>query len=378
MKLNLDTFKQSISSLIEQYQLEPAKILEIGKSGIKAWFKSDHPEFKKANLVIDFRDGGDISIVRIWEIVENVEDEETQMSLETAKKTTGRDDWSLGEVVNLDITPKDLDFSRRASTIAAQTIRQNLKTLEKEKFQEVFKDKMGKLIRAKVKTVIEGGSILLETHEDSSVANGNTIILPTNGQIRGKIYEEGEEIIVFLSENMGKDLIPDVSESNELYIDALLKLVFPEVEDGTIEIKKIVRESGIRTKVIVKSTDEKIDAIGTLVGKNAERIRQINQYLEYPMITKDGSEGIGSEKIEFVAWDDDKENLIKSCFKPVEIEKVVDTAKKDKEGKNIIAVYIKGDEAQKKLAMGRKNSNQKLVSQIATYLYGKKCIIDLK
>lgn len=292
MKLNLDTFKQSISSLIEQYQLEPAKILEIGKSGIKAGFKSDHPEFKKANLVIDFRDGGDISIVRIWEIVENVEDEETQMSLETAKKTTGRDDWTLGEVVNLDVTPKNLDFSRRASTIAAQTIRQNLKMLEKEKFQEVFKDKMGKLIRAKVKTVIEGGSILLETHEDSSVANGNTIILPINGQIHGKIYEEGEEIIVFLSENMGKDLIPDVSESNELYIDALLKLVFPEVEDGTIEIKKIVRESGIRTKVIVKSTDEKVDAIGTLVGKNAERIRQINQYLEYPMITKDGSEGM--------------------------------------------------------------------------------------
>ena len=364
MKLNLDTFKQSMASLIEQYQLEPSKILEIGKSGIKAGFKSDHPEFKKANLIVDFRDTGDIIVARAWEIVDNVEDEETQISLDSAKEKTGREDWSLGELVMVDITPKDLDFSRRASTIAAQTIRQNLKTIEKEKFQEVFKEKMGKLIRAKVKTIIEGGSILLETYEDSSVANGNTIILPINGQIPQKIYEEGEEIIVFLSENMGKDLIPEVSESNEAYIAALLRLVFPEVEDETIIIKKIVRQAGIRTKVLVESTNSNVDAIGTLVGKNAERIRQINQYLEYPMYTKEGGNTVGSEKIEFIEWTDDEEELIKRCFKPVEIEKVVFTKKKDKEGRDIVSVYVKGDDSQKSLAVGKKASNVKIINKI--------------
>jgi len=364
MKLNLDTFKQSMASLIEQYQLEPSKILEIWKSGIKAGFKSDHPEFKKANLIVDFRDTGDIIVARAWEIVENVEDEETQISLDSAKEKTGREDWSLGELVMVDVTPKDLDFSRRASTIAAQTIRQNLKTIEKEKFQEVFKEKMGKLIRAKVKTIIEGGSILLETYEDSSVANGNTIILPINGQIPQKIYEEGEEIIVFLSENMGKDLIPEVSESNEAYIAALLRLVFPEVEDETIVIKKIVRQAGIRTKVLVESTNSNVDAIGTLVGKNAERIRQINQYLEYPMYTKEGGNTVGSEKIEFIEWTDDEEELIKRCFKPVEIEKVVFTKKKDKEGRDIVSVYVKGDDSQKSLAVGKKASNVKIINKI--------------
>ena len=363
MKLNLDTFKQSMASLIEQYQLEPSKILEIWKSGIKAGFKSDHPEFKKANLIVDFRDTGDIIVARAWEIVENVEDEETQISLDSAKEKTGREDWSLGELVMVDVTPKDLDFSRRASTIAAQTIRQNLKTIEKEKFQEVFKEKMGKLIRAKVKTIIEGGSILLETYEDSSVANGNTIILPINGQIPQKIYEEGEEIIVFLSENMGKDLIPEVSESNEAYIAALLRLVFPEVEDETIVIKKIVRQAGIRTKVLVESTNSNVDAIGTLVGKNAERIRQINQYLEYPMYTKEGGNTVGSEKIEFIEWTDDEEELIKRCFKPVEIEKVVFTKKKDKEGRDIVSVYVKGDDSQKSLAVGKKASNVKIINK---------------
>ncbi len=364
MKLNLDTFKQSMASLIEQYQLEPSKILEIWKSGIKAGFKSDHPEFKKANLIVDFRDTGDIIVARAWEIVENVEDEETQISLDSAKEKTGREDWSLGELVMVDVTPKDLDFSRRASTIAAQTIRQNLKTIEKEKFQEVFKEKMGKLIRAKVKTIIEWGSILLETYEDSSVANGNTIILPINGQIPQKIYEEGEEIIVFLSENMGKDLIPEVSESNEAYIAALLRLVFPEVEDETIVIKKIVRQAGIRTKVLVESTNSNVDAIGTLVGKNAERIRQINQYLEYPMYTKEGGNTVGSEKIEFIEWTDDEEELIKRCFKPVEIEKVVFTKKKDKEGRDIVSVYVRGDDSQKSLAVGKKASNVKIINKI--------------
>ena len=109
---------------------------------------------------------------------------------------------------------------------------------------------------------------------------------------------------------------------------------------------------------------DNVDAIGTLVGKNAERIRQINQYLEYPMYTKEWGNTVGSEKIEFIEWTDDEEELIKRCFKPVEIEKVVFTKKKDKEGREIVSVYVRGDDSQKSLAVGKKASNVKIINKI--------------
>ena len=109
---------------------------------------------------------------------------------------------------------------------------------------------------------------------------GNPIILPPEGQIPQKKYTEGEEIFVFLK-GYGKDMLPDISQTNKEYVEAILKMLVPEIEEGTIVIEKIARRAGIRTKILVRSTDSKIDPVGTMVGVGAERVQQINSLLSY-------------------------------------------------------------------------------------------------
>ena len=189
MKLNKESIAAAIGQLVESYQLEPAQVFDIAKIGIKAWFKKDYPEYKKADLFIDFNENGEVRILRRREIVEEVEDAETQMTLADAKEVAG-DDMTVGEFVWSEVTPETMELSRIATIAAAQTITQNLKAVEKENFQTKFKDKEGKLLKAVVTKVAES-NILLEIE-------GNPIILPPEGQIPQKKYTEGEEIFVFL------------------------------------------------------------------------------------------------------------------------------------------------------------------------------------
>ncbi|MCR5411955.1 MAG: hypothetical protein K6E76_02975 [Patescibacteria group bacterium] len=282
-------------------------------------------------MFIDFNENGEVRILRRREIVEEVEDAETQMTLADAKEVAG-DDMTVGEFVWSEVTPETMELSRIATIAAAQTITQNLKAVEKENFQTKFKDKEGKLLKAVVTKVAES-NILLEIE-------GNPIILPPEGQIPQKKYTEGEEIFVFLK-GYGKDMLPDISQTNKEYVEAILKMLVPEIEEGTIVIEKIARRAGIRTKILVRSTDSKIDPVGTMVGVGAERVQQINSLLSYKIEGKEDekSDGLeGSEKIEFIGYTDNKEELIKRALKPAEVENI--TYKTTNDGE-IAVVHVK-------------------------------------
>jgi len=351
MKLNRDSIFEAINLLVEDYHLRAEEIFEIAKAWIQAGFKKDFPEFKKADIVIDFNEAWEVRILRKWTIVEDVEDGEKQMDIDTVKKERGSDDVKEGELVWKEITPKNLELSRIASTTAAQTIKQELKKIEKEQIQSKFKDQEGKLIQGTI-TKVADNNILLEV-------NKNPIILPPEGQIPQKKYVEGDDIFVCIKSTSGKDGLPDVSESNPDFIKALLKHFFPEVEDGTITIEKIARRAGIRTKVLIKSNNPKIDAIGTMIGKDASRIQMVTNILNYKL------EGNGndredwlsvSEKVEFIEWTDDKEELVRRCFKPLDLDKVV---LKDNDK---VIIYVAEDK--KALAIGKKSSNVQTASDL--------------
>ena len=118
-------------------------------------------------------------------------------------------------------------------------------------------------------------------------------------------------------------------------------MLVPEIEEGTIVIEKIARRAGIRTKILVRSTDSKIDPVGTMVGVGAERVQQINSLLSYKIEGKEDekSDGLeGSEKIEFIGYTDNKEELIKRALKPAEVENI--TYKTTNDGE-IAVVHVK-------------------------------------
>ncbi|MBO4204362.1 hypothetical protein J5893_06240 [bacterium] len=194
MKLDGKAIQTAMMQLVEDYKFDPYQILEISKLGIKVGFKKDYPDYKKSDILVDIADDGTVKIYKAMEIVKEVEDPDTQLTLAEAKKI--RKDASIGEKLLEDVTPETMELSRIAAQAAAQTIKQNLKNMEKEKFYEKFKDKEGELLKAKVLKV-QGDTVLLEIDQ-------TTVVLPSEGQLPNVNYEPGSNIFVFLKK-MAKD-----------------------------------------------------------------------------------------------------------------------------------------------------------------------------
>ncbi len=335
MKLDAKSIQAAISQLVEDYKFDPYKVLEIIKLGIKSWFKKDFPQYKKAEIVVNIEEDGTVDIYKEMAVVEEVEDENTQMTLKDAKKET--DDVSVGESLLIDVTPKTLELSRIAAQAAAQTIKQSLKAIERERFFEKFQNKEWELLKAKV-IRSQWDTVVLE-------AEWTAVVLQPEGQIPHRIYEPNEEIFVYLKQiSKGQwGIVLDITQSSEEYIEAILRKIVPELEEWVVRIEKIARIAWRKTKIVVSSTDENIDPIGVMVGRNGDRINTVLSLLDW-------------EKIDYIEYSDDEETLIRNLLRPAKIDKIEITDRKT-------FVYMAED--QKALAIGKWAANVKLASKIS-------------
>lgn len=339
MQLDGKTIQASIMQLIEDYKFDPYQVMEIVKLGIRSAFKKDYlPNEKKVQLQVNIEKDGTIRIFREYIVVDTIDEDGMEMLLADAQKF--RKDIKAGETVLEDITPPQLEFTRIAIQAAAQTIKQNLKNIERERFYEKFQHKQGELLRAKVLRV-NGDSIVLDIE-------GTTVVLGPEGQIPGRVYNPGEEIFVHLreiSKGLGGITLTITQSSNE-FIEAILRKIVPELEEGKVMINKIVRMPGKRSKLLVSALDEKIDPVGVFVGQRADRINTILTLLD-------------GEKIDFIEYqEDDDIKLIADCLKPARPESI-----ELKDRKAIVTI----PEDQKALAFGKGGSNVKLASQLTGY-----------
>lgn len=337
MKLDGKMIQDAIKQLIAEYNYDPYQVLDIVKMWVKTAFKKDFmPHERKADIAVSIAADGSIKIFRNYLVVKEIEEkeEERQMLLKEAKET--KKDIKVEETLTIDITPDPLEFTRIGVMAAAQTIKQNLKSIERERFFEKFQDKQGELLKAKVLRVI-GESVVLDI-------DGATVVLWPEGQIPGRIYNGGEEIIVFLKEiSKGSGGINlHITQSWPEFIIALLKRIVPEFEEGQVNIDKIVRFAGKRSKILVSSNDEKIDPIGVFVGYRGDRINTILSLLN-------------GEKIDIIEDAENEVKLVMDVLKPAQINSV----KIDK-GRAI----VKLPEDQKALAIGKGAVNIKLASQL--------------
>jgi len=174
--------------------------------------------------------------------------------------------------------------------------------------------------------------------------DGTTVVLPPEGQIPNRIYHTGEEIIVFLkqiSKGIG-GINLDITQGGVEFIEALLKRIVPEYEEGRVMIEKIVRSAGKRTKILVFSEDEKIDPVGVFVGHHGDRINTILSLLN-------------GEKIDIIEQIDDPHRLVTDSLKPARV-----TSVEIKNGK----AYVQVPEDQKSLAIGKGAVNIRLATQL--------------
>lgn len=334
MQLDGKTIQAAIMQLVDDYKFDPYQVIDIVKMGIRSAFRKDYQDYKKAEVVVDIDEDGQIVIYRQYEVVEGVEDEDLQIDLGQAQEL--REDAEIGEQMLIDITPDNLNFTRIGVQAAAQTIKQYLKGIERERFFEKFQHKQGELLRAKV----------IKAHSNTVVLDieGVPVVLPSDGQIPKRIYEIGEDIFVFLKQ-ISKDstgITLDITQSSEEYIEAIINKIVPEVEEGIVRIEKIARAPGIKTKIIVNSTDPNVDPVGVMIGHKGDRINILLSLLD-------------GEKVDYIESTDDLETLVRSCLRPADVKDYSISGNK-------VKVHIA--ENQKAMAIGKSASNIKLAGKL--------------
>lgn len=283
-------------------------------------------------------DKGDLEIWRFREIVDdNSEDiwDHDKISITDARKI--EEDFEIGEEVAEEV--KLLDFGRRAVMTARQTLLQKVKDLERDIIYEKYKDLIGEIISAEVYQVLSREVLLVD-------GEGNEIVLPKSEQIQKDRFRKGESIRAVVARvdlvNGSPKII--LSRTSPLFLERLFENEVPEVYDGLITIKKVVREPGERAKVAVESYDDRIDPVGACVGMKGSRIHSIVRELQ-------------NENIDVINFTDNMDLYISRALSPAKI-----TSLKVNADDGRVAVYLKPDQVS--LAIGKGGQNIKLASRL--------------
>ncbi len=283
-------------------------------------------------------DNGDLEIWRFREIVDdNSEDiwDHDKISFSDARKI--EPDFEIGEEVAEEI--KLEDFGRRAVMTARQTLIQKIKDLEKDILFQKYKDLVGEIIQGEVYQVL-GREILLTDGE------GNELTIPRNEQIPKDRYRKGDTVraIVHRAEMVNGNPKIILSRTSPVFLERLFEAEVPEVYDGLITIKNVVREPGERAKVAVESYDDRIDPVGACVGMKGSRIHSIVRELQ-------------NENIDVINYTDNLDLYLARALSPAKI-----TSLKISDDKERVAVYLKPDQVS--LAIGKGGQNIKLASKL--------------
>ncbi len=283
-------------------------------------------------------DKGDLEIWRFREIVDdNSEDiwDYDKISLTDARQI--EPDFEIGEEVAEEI--KLVDFGRRAVMTARQTLIQRIKDLEKDILYQKYKDLVGEIINAEVYQILSREVLLMD-------GEGNELSIPKFEQISKDRFRKGESVRAIVDRvdmvNGNPKII--LSRTSGQFLERLFESEVPEVYDGLITIKKVVREPGERAKVAVESYDDRIDPVGACVGMKGSRIHSIVRELQ-------------NENIDVINFTDNMELYISRALSPAKISsmKVLDDESR-------VAVYLKPDQVS--LAIGKGGQNIKLASKL--------------
>ena len=302
------------------------------------------------NVKIDIDKNGDIIVFAEKTIVEKVEDEVKEISLEEVKKK--RKTSKVGDVVKVIIVPKD--FGRIAVQKGKQIIVQKLREKEKEVRFNEYQEKKGEIITGIVQKATEGKSVIL----DLGKLEG---IMPVKEQVEKDKYAVNQKIRVYVQDIVKRekgDVQVIVSRRANDFLKRLFEYEIPEIDEGLIEVKSVSREPGVRSKVAVYSKNENIDPVGSCIGPKGLRIESIKKELR-------------GEKIDVVEWSEDPAKLIAQALLPAEIMAI------DINEETRFAQVIVADD-QLTLAIGKKGQNVRLAVELTHWAIDIKGITEFK
>ena len=283
-------------------------------------------------------DKGDISIIRNRTVVETVEDPNKEISLEEVQKID--DSYELGEEY-----PEELPmstFGRRGILNLRQNLSSRITDIEKGNLYKKYVDKVGDILVGEVYQAWKKEVLVMD--ED-----GNELVLPKSEQIPSDFFRKGDTVkaVITSVEMKNNSPIITLSRTSNLFLERLFEQEVPEIFDGLITIKKVVRMPGERAKVAVESYDERIDPVGACVGVKGSRIHGIVRELR-------------GENIDIINWTSNTQLLVQRALSPAKISSI----RIDEEHKNI---HIDLEASELALAIGRGGSNILLAEQLSGY-----------
>ncbi len=328
-------FEIAITQLCSDRNVSPEVIIEAIEAALVSAYRRNYGTDENISVSVD-RHTGKATVYVVKDVVEAVEDERVQISLQDARM---RDTSSrIGDTVQIELRPRN--FGRIAAQTAKQVIMQRIREAERDSVYSEYVDRVGEIANGVVRNVDgKSGTVTVSLGKAEAV-------MPRSEQMQREFYKFGQRVRVYIAEadhsTHGPQII--VSRSHPGLLRRLLELEVPEIYNGTVEIKAIAREAGSRSKVAVYSAQKGVDPVGSCVGMRGVRIQSIVSELN-------------GEKIDIVPWSDDQSVFIANALSPAQVT----------------AVYLAADEKTAKvvvpenalsLAIGKEGQNARLAFKL--------------
>jgi transcription termination/antitermination protein NusA len=283
------------------------------------------------------RSTGEYESFKCWEVVSEEEFEDSEFHLQLDDANTKDSSLELGSIYREKV--ENIAFGRIAAQAAKQVIVQKVREAERAQVVEKYRSFLGELVSGTVKKVSREFLII-------DLGDGAEAILSRNELIPGEVFRMGDRLRAVLQEEERENRGPQLALSRKCpeMVGELFKLEVPEISEQVIEIKAIARDPGSRTKIAVKTNDNRIDPVGACVGMRGSRVQAVSSEL-------------GNERLDIVIWDDDPAQLLINSMGPAEITSIVLD-----EVKGTMEVAVTEDTLAQ--AIGKSGQNVRLSSQI--------------
>ncbi|MCT4606765.1 MAG: transcription termination factor NusA [Marinisporobacter sp.] len=329
-------FIEALDQIEKEKGVAKDVLIDAIEAALISAYKRNYGTSQNVKVYIN-RENGEVRVFSVKNVVETVETELLDISVEDAKEIDSN--YEVGDVVEREVTPKN--FGRIAAQTAKQVVVQRIREAERGIIYDEFVNRESEIVTGIVQRISKGNVFI-------NLGRTEAVLTPTE-QIAGEVYKHNDRIKTYIIEvkktTKGPQIL--VSRTHPGLVKRLFELEVPEIHDGVVELKSISREAGSRSKIAVYSHDENVDPVGACVGHKGARVQAIVDELK-------------GEKIDIIKWNDNPEELIASALSPSKVLKVI-----VKESEKTALVVV--PDYQLSLAIGKEGQNARLAAKLTNW-----------
>ena len=327
---------EALNALEKEKEISKEKLLSAIETSLLTACRNHFGKADNFKVTIN-RETGDFKVIAEKEVVDDVTDDTTQISLADAKMINAK--YDIGDMVNIEVKSKD--FGRIAIQVAKNVILQTIREEERNVLFDQYSSKEKEVVTGVVQRYV-GKNVIINLGKVDATLNESEMV-------RGETFKPNDRVKVYVLEvkngNKGPKIL--VSRTHPELVKRLFEAEVAEVRDGTVEIMNVAREAGSRTKIAVWSSNPDVDPVGACVGINGARVNAV-------------VEELGGEKIDIVAWNENAAYLIENALSPAKVVSVI----ADDEAKTARVVV---PDYQLSLAIGKEGQNARLAAKLTGF-----------